>query len=77
MSEFSEYEIDEMFRDYLDELCECIEIFGYKYLPSRVLSEVDPIAYRENFNNWLDMELRNNVLFEHSDGSIHNEEEVK
>lgn len=75
MTQFSDYQLDQMFRDYLDECHEDIEIFGCKYLPSRTLYEVDPVAYREHFNNWLDMELTEEILFEHADGSIHDEEE--
>ena len=29
---------------------------GSEYEPARVLSEIDPIAYREAFNNWADAE---------------------
>lgn len=75
MTQFSDYQLDKMFCEYLDECHEDIEIFGCKYMPSRVLRDTDPIAYREFYNNWLDSELTDEVLFEHSDGTIHDEEE--
>ena len=75
MAEFSDYQLDKMFREYLDEVYEDIDICGYKYQPSRTLQEVDPVCYREEFNNWLSCQFDDKQLFEHSDGTIHDEEE--
>lgn len=76
MSQFSDYQLDRMFADFLDETYDDIEICGCKYQPSRTLREVDPVAYREFYNNWLDSQLTDGLLFEHSDGTIHDEEET-
>lgn len=54
----SEYEADDRFQDFLNEIHEMVKIGDYNYDPARVLKEVDPIAYREEFLNWLDSEER-------------------
>jgi hypothetical protein len=58
MSEYGPYSTEEdaqaAYRETLDEIYETVE-FGYlHYQPSQVLEAVDPIAFREGFNNWLD-----------------------
>jgi len=44
----------EMYRDDLDNNNDIITISGIEFLPSRVLQEMDPIAFKEGFYNWLD-----------------------
>ena len=41
--------------EMLDEVY-ALEEGGFPYAASRVLKEIDPIAYREGFWNWLDSE---------------------
>lgn len=77
MTQFSDYQLDQMFRDFLDDVYETAEICGHYYSPSRALAEVDPVAYRVGFSDWLDSQLSDGQLFEHSDGTIHDEEEEK
>lgn len=45
---------DARYADMLDETCEAFRIGDCSYDPSRVLKEVDPIAYREGFLNYTD-----------------------
>ena len=47
---------DEQYREFLDEINPIVTICGMEYLPSTVLEQVDPIAYRCGFNDWLDSE---------------------
>jgi hypothetical protein len=75
MTQFSDYQLDKMFCEFLDEVYGDIDICGYKYQPSRALREVDPVCYREVYNNWLDFQLTDKMFFEHSDGTIHDEDE--
>lgn len=75
MTQFSDYQLDKMFCEYLDGVYEEIDICGYKYPPSHALRKVDPVCYNEEFNNWLDLQLADEMLFEHTDGTIHDEEE--
>lgn len=51
-----ESEATDRYNEMLDEVYEPIKIGNLHYDVSRVLSEVDPIAWREGFNNWLDSE---------------------
>jgi len=45
----------EMFNEALD--CEgAVTVAGMEFLPSRILAEVDPIAYRCGFIDWADAE---------------------
>lgn len=52
----SEREALERFDDFLNEVYPTISICGYDYDPARALKNCDQVAYREEFNNWLDAE---------------------
>jgi hypothetical protein len=57
-------------RDYDDMLNDCYEettIAGHKYQTSRALKKVDPTAYRCGFAEWLDVECRDETIFELDD----------
>ncbi len=54
--EITDHEAHEMFDAYLDEVLEEVKIGTLSYLPSRVLKEVDPIAYRCEFSDWTSTE---------------------
>lgn len=55
--ELDDYELHQRYDDMLDEIYESANIAGYEYQTSRALKEIDPIAYRCGFNDWLDAEL--------------------
>jgi len=52
----SERELLQRYRDDLNETHEEIKIGVVTFLPSRVLEEVDPIAFRCGFSDWTDSE---------------------
>lgn len=52
----SEREALERFDEFLDECWESVWVCGLEFTTSRALKELDPTAYREQFNNWLDSE---------------------
>lgn len=54
MAKHTEYELEELFNEFLDECVESMDIFGMKYWPSTVLKECDPIAYNVTMSDWLD-----------------------
>lgn len=56
--EISDRVLHDMFDDFIDETSEKITILGMHYQPSRVLKEIDYIAYRRCFADWLDDEIR-------------------
>lgn len=52
----SESDALKRFDDMLDEICSPVRFGSLEWGMSRVLKEMDPTAYREEFNNWLDSE---------------------
>lgn len=52
----SKYDALERFDDFLNECWEVVTICGYDYDPAQALKNCDEVAYREEFNNWLDAE---------------------
>ena len=52
LEKFTEYEIEQKYDEYLDEVYGEIEICGFKYAASRALKNVDEIAYRVGFADW-------------------------
>lgn len=64
MTFLTDRELEERYDSMLDEVYGEVEIAGLKYCTSRVLSEVDPTAYRCGFSDWLDAECQNEILFE-------------
>jgi hypothetical protein len=51
-----EREALERFEDSLNEIYPAVSVCGYDYDAGRALRELDPTAFREEFNNWLDSE---------------------
>jgi len=49
-----ENRLQDMFDEMLDEVFGKVNICGYEYISSYALQELDPVAYREEFNSWLD-----------------------
>lgn len=49
-----EYEALKIFDEHIDELHEYVTICGYHYTVSKAFKEIDPIAYEQEFLNWLD-----------------------
>lgn len=47
-----EWQAEEQFNDYIDEATPVIKILGMSYTPSRVLKEIDPIAYDTVFDEF-------------------------
>ena len=54
VAKYSTLDLESMFDDFLDESASMFEIFGMKYVPSYILRECDPIAYRVTLSDWLD-----------------------
>jgi len=55
MSEaYSEDELLDMYDEWLDEFDGPVRLAGCEYSASRVLREIDPIAYRVGFHDYLD-----------------------
>jgi len=60
----SEYDLKEMYDEMLDGVYGEVSIGGLTYLTSRAMKEIDPVAYRCGFGDWLDSQLSEGILFE-------------
>lgn len=49
-------ELLEAYRDFLDNCCPGVLVFGYTFEPSRVLEELDPVAFRQGYLDYADAE---------------------
>lgn len=54
MAKLQDYELEDLYKDFLDGCYPPVQVAGYEYETSRALYELDPIAYRTGFNDWLD-----------------------
>jgi len=52
----TETEAEDLYDEMLDEVYGLVEIAGLQYETSRILKEIDPIAYRCKMMDWLDSE---------------------
>lgn len=49
-----DYDVKAEYDQMLDEVYETVTMGSFEWEPSRVLAELDPIAYRCGFNDWTD-----------------------
>lgn len=49
-----EYELLAQYDEMLNECHPMVTVCGMEYEPAYALKELDPIAYRVGFNDWLD-----------------------
>lgn len=75
MKTLTDDQLHEAYDNDLDETNEPILVCGLSYQPSDVLKNVDPVAYRCGFNDWLDAEVSNGRFFE-VDGEYTDEEPI-
>ena len=69
----SDDELQTRYNESLDDAHGTIEIAGLEYNTSYALLEVDPIAYRTGFNDWLDS-VTGEYIFE-QDGDYYSSDE--
>ncbi len=50
-------EMEDRYREFLDEAYGTVKVAGYEYETSHALSTVDPVAYRCGFADWVSTEL--------------------
>ena len=56
--DFTDSEMEDRFQEDLDEVYGEVDIAGYSMSTGRILREIDYIAFRESFNNWIDSEIQ-------------------
>nr|DAV40554.1 MAG TPA: hypothetical protein [Caudoviricetes sp.] len=59
---FTESELEDTFADRLNDCYGPVSVCGYEYDAGRVLREVDPVAFREGFLDWLDAQQSDGEL---------------
>lgn len=64
-----EFELEEFYQDFLDDIYGQVNIGGYKYDTSMALKNIDPTAYRCGFNDWLDSEYQE-ITFTANSGKL-------
>ena len=66
----------DLYREFLDETCEPVEVAGHTFNPSRVLEEMDPIAFHEGFQSYTEVLADSGTLVEdYTDGYQEDEDE--
>lgn len=58
-----EWELDSLFKEYIDEIFPPYEMGVLIFYPSSIL-ECDPVAYRTVYNEWLDNEMSEGNIVE-------------
>jgi uncharacterized ferritin-like protein (DUF455 family) len=56
MKRMNEEQATELFNEFFNEVIGDVKIGNLTYEASRTLKEVDPIAYHQEFLNWMDFE---------------------
>lgn len=75
--ELQDYELEERYDDWLDEVCGEVHIGSLSYVASKVLKEVDPIAYRVGMSDFVDSEMQDGRLTdEEPEGDDENEDDT-
>lgn len=59
---FSCGELEDAFENDLTECYDMVSVCGYEYEAGRVLREMDPIAFRCGFNDWIDGRISDGEL---------------
>lgn len=59
---FTESELEDRFAEGLDDCCEPVSVCGFMFDAGRALRELDSIAFRESFLDWIDMQQRDGEL---------------
>lgn len=63
LTAITEYDLKKSYAEMLDECHDLVKIGNLEYLPSKVLSSVDPIAYNIGFSDYVSNELEE-LLYE-------------
>lgn len=58
----TDYDLEQRWDEWLDEVYGEVKIAGGTYQTSRVLKEVDEVAYRTGYNDWLDSALKDDQI---------------
>ena len=71
-NELFEIDVEQKYREYLEELYPNVDICGYPMNPVYILMELDNTAFREGLNNWIDSQDLEEIK-----GNFYDKEEVE
>jgi hypothetical protein len=60
----SDWALEEAYDVHLDEVYGTVSIAGLEYPTSQALGDIDPVAYRCGFADWLDSAVSGGAVFE-------------
>ena len=66
-NKITERELYAMYDDFLNDVYGEVEIMGMKYETSYAIKDLDPVAYKCGFNDWLDSQLTDGIYTEEGD----------
>ena len=76
LTAISERELEERFDEFLSEVYGEVDLCGYTYPARDVFKSHDPIAYRQDFLSWLDVEISDGRFTDEIDGEYYSMDEV-
>jgi hypothetical protein len=75
MSELSYKQLCDMFDDCFNDCVPAVVFGSLHYQASKVLKSVDYIAYQQEVTNYIDSLLSDEQIYEHRDGTYHDQKE--
>jgi hypothetical protein len=75
-AELDPIDIDQRYRDLLDEIYPEVKIGDSRYSPSRIVEELSPTDFRCGKVDWIDSEIRDGIISEEIDGEYYDQREV-
>jgi hypothetical protein len=73
--ELKPIDLEELYRDMIDECEPVVKVGGLSFTPSRIIEELDPTAFRCGVNDYADS-LIGETISEEIDGEYYNLDEV-
>lgn len=65
--QLTDEDLDARFADSIDDVYGPIRFMDFSFWPSKVLKEMDPTGYRQEFHAWLDAEVKVGTITEERD----------
>ena len=59
---YTDYELHQMFNDWLDDVHGTVMIAGFEHQTSRVFKDTDPITYEVSFDEWIDFQVEDGFI---------------
>ena len=60
----NDYELERMFDEHLDDVEGQVQIMGYYHYVSNAIKKIDPVAYKQEYHNWIDSQVKDGYLRE-------------